>query len=265
MCVFDFKQNAVLTLMGRGLQSSMLLQLSVHMSDDPSRRWSLFSFHTSSEQLCVHPPAVRDEKIKCLHINISSLSLFPSVVLKLFHWTFLFIRSELWVQSSFLFWSLNWSRELRTNFIFEPFSFFTWLHCQSPLFFGNCCPVFLLSIQTEKQLCSSFLVELCVEPSCFCVWFPPLSAFLCSEDDFVTLPVSLMRLKRPLNPPCQYCCCQTCYAAPGKRLINPELWILPHSSDLNLIGCGQDARARKYSVLFFFFGSFVVFLFFLIF
>ncbi len=131
--------------------------------------------------------------------------------------------------------SASWTDQ---DFISEPlFCNLAKLSESTLCFLGHFCPSFL-SILAEKSA-FSFIFSAIV-----CIWLPLVSAQLCSEDSFVTLPVSLMRLKCPLTPPpppCPLCCCRTCCAVLGKQFMIPVLWVFLHSSVLISVDCVQEA------------------------
>lgn len=103
----------------------------------------------------------------------------------------------------------------------------------------------LFSIWTEKQPCSSF-VAVVLWALLFLYLFPPWSASLCSEDDFVTLPAPLVRPKRPdsslpvsLLP---YLLCSTWRAVNDSSAVGPSSLL---DSDLDWLWA--KCRAWKYS------------------
>jgi len=125
----------------------------------------------------VHSLAARDERKHSISVSRkqmfpkhlltsphASLSLFKAVVLKLFYvdCTLLFFSSffecDLSVQLSCYFWFLNWLSRF----------FLSWSQGLLTQLLDNDI-LFLPSMRTEKQLCSSFLVELCCEPSYLCI------------------------------------------------------------------------------------------------
>lgn len=118
------------------------------------------------------------------------------------------------------------SRELQTP---VQWSFWSW----SSTRWNSVC-LFVFYAWTEKQLCGF------CEPSYSCIRFPPSKCFAPAPNDSVTLPVSLMRLKRlPHPPPTPLPLPLLPYAFHNKRLIIRVLWILSRSSILLPI-CTND-------------------------